>query len=211
MVKFLIFLTVIGAFLIIVLSGLRVRRDALVRNIRTLIYFLILGLGYIFVEVTTMHVCTLLMGNPVYSFSVVLASLLLSTGLGSLVSDRAFRSGIGFRRLSLVAALLLAGYYLMALSMNPHILGLALWTRVLLTAGLIFPLGLVLGMFFPQGLKVVGRENPDLVPFVWGINGYMSIIGSALCITISPMTGFAFFLLLAALLYAMVLFFHPRG
>lgn len=210
MIKFLILLTVTGAFLLMVLSGLRKGGNALIRNYRALIYFLILGLGYIFVEVTIMHVCTLLMGNPVYSFSVVLASLLLSTGLGSLVSDLVFRSGAGFRRLSLVASLSLAGYYFLVISMNPHILGLPLGARILLTAGSIFPLGFVLGMFFPQGIKVVGRGNPDLVPFVWGINGYMSIIGSALCITISPMTGFAFFLLFAAVLYAMILFFYPR-
>ncbi len=69
---------VIGLLLIISPLIIRTKTISKISNFKILFYFAILGLGFIFVEIGVMHVFTLFLGNPIYSFSVVLATLLLS-------------------------------------------------------------------------------------------------------------------------------------
>jgi hypothetical protein len=80
-----------------------------------------------------------------------------------------------------------------------------------MTIMFIFPLGVILGVFFPQGLRIIGHKNSNLIPIAWGINDYMSIVGSLLCINLSRAWGFSIFLLFAAFLYFMIIFFSPKA
>jgi len=203
---------VAGLLFIVMPLIFRAKKDLFAVDYRALGYFALLGLGFMLVEVTIMHSFTLLLGNPIYSFAVVLASLLLSGGAGSWLSERLFRNGaVNLRRLCIGASVVLCCYFILIPAAIRDLLGVQLWGKFIITAVFIFPLGVILGMFFPQGLRALGEENKDLVPLAWGINGYMSMVGSLLCIVLSRTLGFSVFFLYASFVYLLIIFFHPGG
>jgi predicted membrane-bound spermidine synthase len=51
-------------------------------------YFFLIGIGFMVVEISLLQRMSVFLGHPIYSLSVVLFSLILTTGLGSLLSDR---------------------------------------------------------------------------------------------------------------------------
>jgi hypothetical protein len=70
-------------------------------------------------------------------------------------------------------------------------LGFGLPWRVIISAALVAPLGLVLGMPFPLGLVAVGARAPTLVPWAWGVNGFFTVIGSVIAMLLGMMFGFS--------------------
>ena len=69
----------------LLLSGSELRGS---RWPRWLAYFGMLGAGFMLIEVALLQRFVLLLGHPVYSLTVTLFSVLLGTGIGSLVSRR---------------------------------------------------------------------------------------------------------------------------
>jgi hypothetical protein len=53
-----------------------------------IVYFIAIGLGFMFVEIAMMQQLSIFLGHPVYALIIVLGSLILFAGLGSLASDR---------------------------------------------------------------------------------------------------------------------------
>jgi len=51
-------------------------------------YFIAIGFGFKVAGMAFMQQLSIFLGHPVYSFAVALGELILSTGVGSLVSDR---------------------------------------------------------------------------------------------------------------------------
>lgn len=70
---------------------------------------------------------------------------------------------------------------------------------------LIAPPSFFMGMAFPLGIRLLSRVNDTLIPWAWGVNGYLSVLSAVLAIIISIHTGFTVVLLLAALAYFMAL------
>jgi len=172
------------------------------RDIPFLWYFSCLGVSFMFVEISMLHQFVLYLGNPIYSFSVIVAGLLFSLGLGSLHSDRIFLwCKLNIKKMSFIgAALLVMAYYYLPWMIKTT-LGFQLPVKIILAFLIIIPTGFSLGMLFPQGLKIVGRQNNDLVPLAWGLNGYMSVVGSALSVYLSSLFGFNCLILIGAILY----------
>jgi len=184
---------------------------------RFLIYFAALGVGFIFIEIGLMQRFILFLGHPVYSTSVVLFSILTFSGLGSFLSGRLLRglppseSGrqggderdprwLQRRVIPLLGGLTVV--YILALPpLFRWLLALDLSYRVGLSILLLAPLGLLMGMPFPLGIRLVDRMNPALVPWAWGVNGFGSVVGSILAVMIAQSYGFAFVIGLAVLVY----------
>jgi hypothetical protein len=80
-------------------------------------------------------------------------------------------------------------------------LGLELTYRVAISILLLAPLGLLMGMPFPLGIRLVDRVNPALVPWAWGVNGFSSVVGSILAVMIAQSYGFAVVIGLAIIIY----------
>ncbi|HEX7671678.1 MAG TPA: hypothetical protein VF395_18925, partial [Polyangiaceae bacterium] len=144
----------------------------------------------------------LYLGYPTYSLTVVLLSLLLSLGTGSFLSRRF----VGQERRALPTALLivtgLITFYLFGLPWVEHqTLGAPFSVRVALTVGMLAPLGLVLGIFFPLGIRRAESIHPDLVPWAWGINGCASVISSILAVLLAMGFGFGIVWLVALATY----------
>src|SRR5262249_5945072 len=76
-----------------------------------LIYFIPIGLGYIAVEITLIQRLVLFLGHPIYAMTVVVFLMLLSSGVGSVVSRRIL-SDPGKVKIAFLAVIaLLAVYY----------------------------------------------------------------------------------------------------
>src|SRR5262249_12116729 len=80
-------LTVVTPFLL--LPG----RQSLKSNEALLSYFALIGLGFIFIEISQMQRLVVFLGHPVYGLSVLLFTLLLSGSFGSLATAKMSDSG----------------------------------------------------------------------------------------------------------------------
>ncbi len=167
-----------------------------------LTYFAAVGLGFIMIEIVLLQRFILFLGQPIYTFAVVLASLLIFTGAGSyaasLFRESTRRVLLGIHLTILIAigaALLLTPWVLYST------LGLSLPWRVAIAAALVAPLGVILGMPFPTGLRIVASEASPLVPWAWGVNGFFTVIGSIIAMILGMALGFTAVLMLAGACY----------
>ena len=169
-------------------------------------YFAALGFGFIMIEIALMQRFTLFLGQPIYTFAVVLASLLIFTGSGAHFAGR-FRPNPRQAILYFIPVLLVA--LLLTALLTPVVfnaaLGLSLIWRVVLAVLMIAPLGVLLGMPFPTGLTLVGQEAAPLVPWAWGVNGFFTVIGSVSALILGMAFGFKIVLIIAAVCYALAL------
>ena len=176
------------------------------RGLAVLSYFSGLGLGYIAVQISFIQRFTLFLGHPVYAISVVLLAFLLSSGLGSFSSTRLFDSGrMTFARtvLALACVLILYNVALPAL-FHSHAISWPVAGKIVTTVVLILPLAFLMGLLFPQGIRLLERSTPELVPWAWGANSAASILGSILSLILAIHFGFTVTAVVAAALYAVL-------
>lgn len=169
------------------------------------VYFASLGLGFMFLEVCLIQRLTLFLGYPTYSLTVTLFALLVSTGIGSLLSER-YATARNQAFLVLIAVLVvLIGFYEMILPWIADV-GMA-WsfsTRIAVTVLCLTPLGLCLGAFMPLGLGSVSQTTPygdQYVAWCWAINGFFSVMASVLATLLSMTFGFNAVMLMGLAIY----------
>ncbi len=203
---FLALATVLAAvFLLTPLLALRATWRTIPHKLRTGIFFTALGMGFMFLEISLIQRLTLFLGYPTYSLSVTLLALLLSTGAGSVLSERA--SGNRNRLLLRLAGalVLLIGFYV--LGMTPilrHGVGWPLALRIATAVLLLAPLGLCLGAFMPIGLRTAAALTPHSAEFVawgWAVNGFASVVSSVLATVLSMAFGFDRVMIAAVIVY----------
>jgi hypothetical protein len=182
----------------------RLRNVSVGRTWRELIYFASLGLAFMFVEIALIHHFTLFLGHQTYSFTVVVFGILAASGLGSLASGRLVRMSARRARMVLAAIVVLAVAYQTAL---PGLLldrmGASFTIRVLLSFAFLFPIGFLMGMPFPTGLRAVSLRAPRFMPWAIGVNGALSVIATTSAVPVALVLGFSVLLFLGAFLYAM--------
>lgn len=169
-------------------------------------FFSSLGFSFILVEICLMKRYVLFLGHPAYSVTTVLVVLLCGAGVGSMLSERIREARLrAAAALGVIAlcSLLLAETYLSPFVFE-RFLGLELSGRMLVSAALLFPLGVCMGMPFTIGMRLIARMHPEesmrreLVAWAWGLNGYTTVIGSAATIYLALFYGFHTALLAAA-------------
>jgi spermidine synthase len=165
------------------------------------VFFAALGLGYLAIEMALLQKFGLFLGHPNYALSVVLASLLLATGVGSLLSGAIVARVGGLRRMSYVVAVLVLAEHVLVLPSLPRLIGLPFPARVLIVFALVAPLGLCLGTFFPTALEVLKPTAAPFVPWAWGINGIFSVLAPVLSVAVSMTWGIGALLLSAVPVY----------
>jgi len=167
-----------------------------------LAYFLALGVGFMFIEISFIQYFVLFLGSPTYALSVTIFSLLLFTSLGSILSQRFTQDAARAvsRAIWILAGLILV--YAVGLEyVFAQFLHLDFLWRCLIAIVVQVPLGLTLGLFMPLGIALVSRERPQLVPWAWGINGVGSVLGTTLAVILAMSWGFKFVAACAAALY----------
>lgn len=181
---------------------------------RCRIYFAGTGLGYLAIEVALIQRFGLFLGHPNLELSVVLAALLLGTGLGSMASAVTVRRLGGVRFVSYVLALVLLLEELFVPTWLVRAAGIAFGLRVAAVSALVLPIGFLLGTFLPWALERLKEQTPSAVPWAWGINGVFSVLAPVLSVAVSVTWGIRALLLGAIPVYLLVgLIFPvlPRG
>ena len=154
------------------------------------LYFSILGMGFIMIELCLIKQFTLFLGIPSVSISLVIALLLLFSGLGSFLAERFMGRERTALRVILPLLFLVGIVFSMVLeAIVPFFLGIPFWQRMIVAALLLFPLGVCMGMPFPLGLLLVHKHSPEMVGWVWGVNGFTTVIGSVATVIIALMFG----------------------
>ncbi len=172
------------------------------RVLSYMIYFLSLGVGFMFIEISFVQSFVLFLGSPTYALSVTIFSLLLFSSIGSFLSSRfSQRPDEALRRIVVIVAGLVVLYDFGLARVFDAALHLDLIPRIAIAVLAQMPLGLTLGMFMPLGVAHVARENPRLVPWAWGINGVGSVIGTTTAVILAMSYGFTVVALCAAGLY----------
>ena len=127
-----------------------------------LLYFIAIGLGYILVEIAFIQRFVLFLGHPTYALTVVIFLLMVSSGAGSLTSRRWLpRTEKGWIPLIAVLAALVA-YVLVLPGRLATLVGMSFEARLLISAVLLIPLGFVMGMPFPTGLRAFAASPPKI-------------------------------------------------
>ncbi|RJQ48428.1 MAG: hypothetical protein C4530_24725 [Desulfobacteraceae bacterium] len=171
------------------------------------IVFLMLGIGFMMAEISLIQKFVLFLGRPVMSLAVLLFSLLAGAGLGSIASgclspERAAKGGAA-------AALVAAGVLLLYAGVLPilfhRFLGLPLEFRAVISGMLLIPLGFSMGFPFPLTMRYLKNLHLEPhIPWMWGINGTGSVLGSAATIAVAIDFGYTQALVLGAGCYLIV-------
>lgn len=195
-------LLTVALLVFVFLPLLRQTRGSLPQFGQWLAYFCCLGFAFIFVEISMMQRFALLLGHPARSLALVLAALLVFAGAGSYCKEKLrirIDVALGLLLLCLLAAALV--YPKIALLS----LGLPLWARGALTVLLVLPPAFFMGMPFPAGIKRVSHQASDAVPWMLGVNGGATVLGSILAVICAMAFNFTTVLILATCGYAVAL------
>ncbi|HXM82753.1 MAG TPA: hypothetical protein VN929_12610 [Burkholderiales bacterium] len=167
-------------------------RVALARTDTALLcFFAAIGMGFMLIEISMLQRLIVFLGHPIYSLSVILFVLLLAGGIGSRLSaripdDRLRASGLGF--LALLTAVLVAA----GLAMVPLVRafqGSETPLRIAIAGALLAVMGIFMGMAFPLGMRLAMASRRSLGPWLWGVNGAMSVLASVLAVVIAMAFG----------------------
>jgi len=170
-----------------------------------IVFFSALGLGYMLVEVAVIQKFILFLGYPTRALTVILFSLLLSSGIGSFVSGRLVSERKDIAKYILLACLstiLISSIYVFTLPKTfDFLLPLHSTAKIAVTVLLIFPLGFFMGIPFPSGIRILNKSSNESIPWIWGINGSMSVLGSIFATITSISLGFSYAILFGAAAY----------
>jgi SAM-dependent methyltransferase len=165
-------------------------------------YFSCLGAGFMLVEIPLIQKLTLPLEHPTLALSITILVLLAGGGLGAMASQRLAEASARWAMAFAAATALLTVGFSAALWQPDWLLRLPRLARIgVIIAGLL-PLGFCMGTLFPIALRRLGATNPAAVPWMWGVNGMMSVVGSLGAILIAKLWGFSATLMAGALCYA---------
>jgi hypothetical protein len=176
----------------ILLPLVRTRRTVDLRGAAPhLVYFAAIGFGFMLVEISQLQRLTIFLGHPAYSLSVVLFSLLVSSGVGSLATGRIadHQAGHATRQRLLITLAVLVVFGIATPAITHRFEGADTPLRILIAVGILLPVGFCLGMAFPLGMRLALQRSPSIAPWLWGVNGATSVCASVLAVVIAIGAG----------------------
>jgi hypothetical protein len=162
-----------------------------------LLYFSLLGVGFLFVEIPLLQRFIGYLGQPAYAFATVVGALLVASGLGSRYLAERIWPPLG---MALLGGLVFV-YPALLPSLFQKTFGLPLSGRIAIAALALAPLGLLMGTPFPQGLAVVRQYAPKLLPWIWAVNGCASVVSAVLAPMVAISLGFRVVMMVGAAAY----------
>jgi predicted membrane-bound spermidine synthase len=175
------------------------------------LFAIFIGIGFMILEVTFIQKFLLLLGTPIMALTVILFTVLFSSGIGSYVAGKIFSTRP--HRAVLTSIPILAGiviiYFLYLQQIIESTISMELPYRIMLTFGLLFPAAFLMGFQFPSLIKMASFltiQNKNKVVFqyddnyldsknnnttlLWGINIVASVIGTVLAAISAMIIGF---------------------
>ncbi len=171
-------------------------------TVGVIFYFACLGVGYMMVEVFLIQRLVFILNDPIFSTSIVITSMLVLSGVGNLVASRLSKSRVIVTRVACAAIGATALFYIFGLSPYLNLFrDQGMFVRILVSILAIAPSAFFLGMPFPNGLDAITQHKPGLLPWAWGMNGGLSVAGTALAWTLTASSGFNVLLVAVIVLY----------
>jgi hypothetical protein len=164
-----------------------------------------------FVEISLIQRMSLFLGHPIYSLAIVLFSVILASGVGSLLSDRAVPLSVG----SLVGWPLVLAVYLGLLPLwwgkllDETETG-SLIERASVCLAMTVPAGVLMGFMFPTGMRLCTRIDPRITPWVWAVNGAAGVLATGAVVLVSINTSLNDSLWVGAVAYALLAVVGPQ-
>jgi predicted MFS family arabinose efflux permease len=149
------------------------------------------------IEILLIKRSQLVMGPPAVAAAVVLASFMLSSGLGSHISGRRMNRGLRPQRVFPIIVLTAAAVYFII----PSLLSLPIPVRAAALFLLAAAPAFLMGFPFPSALMIYENNRECLVAWAWALNGYTSVIGSSLAGVMAVTKGFNALLILGTVCY----------
>jgi spermidine synthase len=217
LILLLVLVISIVAVLIFLVLPLMLRGAHMRHSSVPLLYFIAVGLAYILVEIAFIQRFVLFLGHPTYALTVVIFLLMLSSGAGSLFSRRCLpRSEMGWIPLLLILAVLLLYIFVLPTRLAAWV-GLEFQYRLLISGVLLVPLGFLMGMPFPTGLRALAvtpatdfpEPAENAVEWAWAMNAAASVLGSVLAMVIAIQFGLTVTLACGAAAYVLALLVIP--
>lgn len=196
-----------------------------------ILFVVLIGFGFIFFEITFIQKFLLLLGTPIMALTVILFSILLSSGVGAYLSGRLFNKNpykAVLISIPILAAIVLIYYNFLSAIIDRSII-LELYQRIALTVMLLSPAGLLMGFQFPSITRMASSSSSsyislelhisqrhdksndaaptptatakDDITLLWGINVIASVVGTVLAAISSMVIGFNGNLLIGLGLY----------
>ncbi len=198
--------------LVLIVVPIRISGSSARGKTSVFLYFGALGLAYLFLEMSFLQQFIRYLYDPVFSAAVVIGSFLVYSGIGGLLS---VKLDLSSRLQVRVAVIWIAGVVILYLSADRFFAGVLfafpLGIRMAISSLLIAPLAVPMGIPFPAGLSRVAKEDENLLPWAWGINGFLSVIGASAAVLIAISHGFVLVVLAALAFYVLAAFVYSVG
>lgn len=168
-------------------------------------YFMMIGLGFMFIEISLLQALGVFLGHPIYGLSVVLFSIIISAGLGSLLSEKIPLTTIPRQ---IAWCFLTCGYgVFLAFILSDLFHAYAevdIMTRVIISIAIMIPAGMLMGFGFPTGLRLTEKFDTRATAWFWGINGAAGVLGSSISIAFNITLGIDKTLIVGGACYALL-------
>jgi MFS family permease len=177
---------------------------------KPIFYFSGLGLGFLFLEIYLIGKASFFLNDGMYGFAVILASMLIFSGLGSFWSEKYIprpRSGLVLACGAVLLWLIIMWFFLDPLLLA--LIAIPTFLKYLVLIIITAPLSIALGFPFSLGLSLFRGERDRLLPWAWSVNGSFSVIATPLANIIILSLGYKIILAFSAILYIIVFIAYP--
>jgi MFS family permease len=159
------------------------------------------------IELSQVQRFSITLGHPIYALAVVLFTLFLATGLGSVSFGKLCDLTKNQLHMLLVAVLVVTAIFGLATPTLVHALAPeSTAVRIGASVASLFPVGFVLGLGFPAGMRLGFKHGQNLTAWLWGINGAASVLGSVLSVVLSMFVGISMSYWCGFIFYAIALY-----
>lgn len=168
-------------------------------------YFLCIGIAFMFVEISLVQRMSVFLGHPIYGLAIVLLGIILATGIGSALSEKA----VPLTPPALVGWPIVLATYLASLpfwlgGVVDAAEGGSLLHRSAICLLIMIPAGVLMGLLFPTGMRLATRINSHVTPWLWAINGASGVLASGATVLLGIEFSLNLPLWLGAGVYALV-------
>jgi len=210
------------SLIIIFIPIVKIKNTKKDKNIRQklvipLTVFICCGFGFMILEVSLFQKLILYLGSPTVSLSVLLASILVGMGIGSYFGGKIY-NGNPQKRLVVISFVIVIVGAILFLCYQPILNELMSYSQIycsMVCFIMMMPFGLLLGIPFPTGIQILKQNNMDtFIPWMYGVNGILSVLGSIFAVILSMMFGFNITFLSGLSIYFilfLILYKHSSG
>lgn len=162
-----------------------------------------------FIEIVLIQKFTLYFGNVIYSAAAVVSLMLISSGTGSLVSQKMKALPNRIKGVTILIILSILFYYLFLTPILNTTIIFTIPVKIIFTVLLVMPPAFFMGMPFPLGLRLLASVSEPWsnrqIAWAWGINGMFSVNGAVLATIVAVELGFKWVIILAAVAYIIII------